>query len=169
MRTRTSFAAVLALGLAVTGCYGPFRLTKRLHSWNGQVGEKWVNEAAFVALVIVPVYGFAALADAIVFNSIEFWTGSNPMASGPKSIRQDTREAVLRYDAERRRLRVDSFERGRIVSTVILEPDAAGGMAARDAKGRLLARAVETNGVVRVTDAAGKELASGTPEELSLR
>jgi len=29
------------------------------------------------ALNIIPVYGFAYLADIIVFNSIEFWTGES--------------------------------------------------------------------------------------------
>ena len=40
-----------------------------------------MNELVFIALHIVPVYEIAYLADVIVFNSIEFWSGSNPVAS----------------------------------------------------------------------------------------
>ena len=40
-----------------------------------------MNELVFIALNIVPVYPIAYLADAVVINSIEFWTGSNPMAN----------------------------------------------------------------------------------------
>ena len=40
-----------------------------------------MNELVFLALNIVPVYGVAYLADALVINSIEFWSGTNPMAN----------------------------------------------------------------------------------------
>jgi len=77
---RSVVAALLVVSLiAAPGCYGPFTLTKQLHHWNGQVGDKWVNEVVFIVFVIIPVYGVATLADAIVFNSIEFWTGNNPL------------------------------------------------------------------------------------------
>ena len=39
--------------------------------------SKWANEAIFLGLNIIPVYGFAYLADIVVFNSIEFWTGES--------------------------------------------------------------------------------------------
>jgi hypothetical protein len=40
-----------------------------------------VNELVFLAFNIVPVYGVAYMADALVINSIEFWSGTNPMAN----------------------------------------------------------------------------------------
>ena len=58
-----------------------FGLFNRLSSWNQGVGNKFVNELVFLAFNIVPVYGVAYLADALVINSIEFWSGSNPMAN----------------------------------------------------------------------------------------
>ena len=69
----------LVLLIASSGCYGPFNLTKQVHHWNGDVGDKWVSEVVFIVLVIVPVYSFAMLGDAIIFNSIEFWGGDNPI------------------------------------------------------------------------------------------
>lgn len=73
--------ALLAASLFAGGCYGPFHAVRKVHAWNGQVGGPWVNELVFLGLNIIPVYGLAAWGDAIIFNSIEFWTGNNPMAS----------------------------------------------------------------------------------------
>lgn len=69
--------------LATTaGCYGSFALSKKVHTWNGTVsGDKFVHTLVFWALIIVPVYEVSMLADGLVFNTIEFWTGSNPLAN----------------------------------------------------------------------------------------
>lgn len=76
---------VMAFALSTTilfsSCVGSFGLFNRVSSWNQTIGNKFVNELVFLALNIVPVYGIAYLADAIVINSIEFWSGSNPMAN----------------------------------------------------------------------------------------
>jgi len=81
-------AAVLLSGsLMFSSCIGSFGLTNKLFSWNKGVGEKWVNEVVFVAFCILPVYEVSLIADALVINSIEFWTGSNPMADNVKHIK----------------------------------------------------------------------------------
>lgn len=73
-------ACALAVAIAASGCYGPFNLTRRLYQWNGQVGrDKWEREFVFVLLAWTQVYSVTALADAVVFNSMEFWTGKNPV------------------------------------------------------------------------------------------
>lgn len=78
-----------ALGVAVTsasllmtsGCLGSFSLTKKIYKWNEHAtGERWVNEIIFIVGLIVPVYSLTLLADGIIFNSIQWWTGSNPVA-----------------------------------------------------------------------------------------
>ena len=66
----TLVAGVLSGSLLFSSCVGSFGLFNRLSSWNQSVGNN-----------IVPVYGVAYLADALVINSIEFWSGSNPMAN----------------------------------------------------------------------------------------
>lgn len=68
-------AASLAILIASTSCVGPFRLTNKVLDWNQKIGTKFVNEVVFLAFSIIPVYGVCALADALVFNTIEFWTG----------------------------------------------------------------------------------------------
>lgn len=81
-----SIALVMALAgsMMFTSCIGSFSLTNKLMDWNKTIGSKFVNELVFVAFWIVPVYEVSALADILVINSIEFWSGSNPIAKGKK-------------------------------------------------------------------------------------
>jgi hypothetical protein len=74
----------------LTSCIGSFTLSNKLLSWNKSVGNKFVNELVFIAFWIVPVYEVSMLADGIVLNTIEFWSGSNPVAKGTKVI--DTKD-----------------------------------------------------------------------------
>jgi len=80
-------ALLAAISMPVfTSCIGSFALTNKLLSWNNTIGSKVVNELVFIGLWILPVYEVSALADVLVINSIEFWSGSNPMACGKKMI-----------------------------------------------------------------------------------
>lgn len=73
--------------MLTTSCIGSFALTNKLLSWNKQIDNKFVNELVFfVFWCPLPVYEVAALADILVINSIEFWSGDNPVASGKKVI-----------------------------------------------------------------------------------
>lgn len=103
-----SLATALALTggtLGATGCYGSFALTKKIHTWNGSLGNKWLNTIVFWVLVIVPVYELVALGDAIIFNLIEFWTGSNPLGggggSGNAEIRVEAEDTIVVQIGER--------------------------------------------------------------------
>ena len=72
---------LLAVSTLSTSCIGSFQLTKNLLHWNKGVSDsKFVNELVFFAFNIIPVYGISALADVLVVNSIEFWSGDNPAA-----------------------------------------------------------------------------------------
>lgn len=64
-----------------SSCIGSFGLHSKLTEWNKGVGNKFVNELVFLAFNIIPVYSVCYLADVLVINSIEFWSGNNPMAS----------------------------------------------------------------------------------------
>lgn len=79
--TMIKAVAVLCIAAATASCYGPFRLTSKLHSWNGQVSQKkFVNELVFLGMCILPAYEICVLGDALIFNSIEFWGGNNPIS-----------------------------------------------------------------------------------------
>ena len=57
--------------------------------WNSGISSsKFINEVIFIALNIVPVYEICYLADVLVFNSIEFWTGDNPIAKNVGKTQQ---------------------------------------------------------------------------------
>jgi hypothetical protein len=74
-----TFAAVLMLGSLTPGCYGPFNATRNLWKWNGSIEGKWGQEGVFLLCSIIPVYGLFMLGDALIFNSIQFWGGDNPI------------------------------------------------------------------------------------------
>lgn len=69
-----------------TSCIGSFGLTNKVLSWNKSIGNKFVNELVFIAFWIIPVYELSALADILVINSIEFWSGDNIVAGLEKEI-----------------------------------------------------------------------------------
>lgn len=74
-------ALIAASSVVFSGCFGSFALTSKLHNWNGQVSNsKFVNELVFLGLCILPAYELSCLGDALIFNSIEFWGGDNPIA-----------------------------------------------------------------------------------------
>ncbi|MEG2573447.1 MAG: DUF3332 domain-containing protein [Bacteroides sp.] len=82
-RSKMGFVVAIALSGSImfSSCVGSFGLFNHLSTWNQGVGNKFVNELVFLALTIIPVYEISYVVDALVINSIEFWTGSNPMAS----------------------------------------------------------------------------------------
>jgi len=79
----TTACAVLAGSVVLTSCIGSFALTNKVLDWNKQLtNNNFVNELIFIGLHIIPVYEVSILADALVINSIEFWSGDNPVAVG---------------------------------------------------------------------------------------
>lgn len=97
--------AVITSSLLLTsGCMGSFSLTKKIYGWNEKAtGERWVNEIIFLVGLIVPVYSLSLLADGIIFNSIQWWTGSNPVADAGSQQRvygTDGSVAVMTMQAD---------------------------------------------------------------------
>jgi hypothetical protein len=101
-RVRTSVSALVLfsfLGMT-TACYGPFNLTRNVYHFNsnvkgsGEVSEKWMKEIVFFGMIVIPVYMFSALLDAFIFNSLQFWTGDNPIKAG--DVGTDGRTRVVR-------------------------------------------------------------------------
>lgn len=101
-KVMSAFMAALLCLTAVTtpSCIGSFGLSNRLLGWNQNVGNKFVNELVFFAFWILPVYEVSLLADVIVLNSIEFWSGSNPMASGEKVLETKDGRYLVKADKD---------------------------------------------------------------------
>ena len=73
-------AVVLLAGVLLTNsCVGSFSLFNKLARWNkSATSERFLNELIF--LIISPAYAVCSVVDVLVLNTIEFWSGSNPVA-----------------------------------------------------------------------------------------
>lgn len=97
---KTILTAALAALLcsSLTSCMGKFALTHNLYAWNEQVSNKFVNEVLFVAFWILPVYEVCGLADLLVLNTIEFWSGDNPLTASTKVIDTENGRYLVECD-----------------------------------------------------------------------
>ena len=126
----TSFASLTA------SCYGSFGLTKKVHKWNGALGNKFVGALVFWVLIIVPVYEVSLVADFFVLNVIEFWTGNQLIAQGQTKVL--TKDGVT--------LELSSPRPGVLViksHDLVMEAH-DGGAIIRDAQGDLIAELTPT-------------------------
>lgn len=95
---RAGLVLTIAASLTLTSCIGSFSLTNKLLTWNKSISNKFVNELVFFAFWILPVYEVCALADIVVLNSIEFWSGDNPVAKGQKVIDGEDGRYLVEWD-----------------------------------------------------------------------
>ena len=88
---KKGIAALVCAGMiTLTGCYGSNACFEKLHKWNDTLGNKWLNSIVHFFLQIFGVYWIClGLIDGLVLNTIEFWTGSNPLAAGDSYFEQD--------------------------------------------------------------------------------
>lgn len=78
-RTALLFA-MSSLVITQTGCFGEFALTRKVYEFHDGISD---NKFIKSLLFWIPgglVYWIAGAADAIIFNLIEFWSGSNPLS-----------------------------------------------------------------------------------------
>ncbi len=79
-------AIVTALGLSsLTGCMGQMATTGIVSKFNLEVVDNR-NGRAGMFILLSPVYGIAGAADLFVINSIEFWTGKNPVSGKSPAV-----------------------------------------------------------------------------------
>jgi len=80
-------ALTISLAIVVsmsTACIGNFALAGNVRKFNLEFNEgRWERELLFVGMYIIPVYPFAGMIDILIINSIEFWTGENPISKAP--------------------------------------------------------------------------------------
>lgn len=91
---------VAGTSLVFTSCIGSFPLTTKLMDWNKEVGSKFINELVFVAFWILPVYEISGLADLLVLNSIEFWSGEDPLSASVKAVDTDHGRYMISCDGK---------------------------------------------------------------------
>ncbi len=118
---------VLSIGLTgmllQSGCYGSFKLVGKVYEWNGSIEDKFVRSIVFWALCIIPVYPVAAFVDAVIFNLIEFWSGSNPVSMKEGQYEQQIvhyRNRTYLLEATKNRFSVTELKSGNRGKTVQL-------------------------------------------------
>ncbi|MBI3321311.1 MAG: DUF3332 family protein [Candidatus Omnitrophica bacterium] len=174
---RSIRGVAVVMGVLLSGCYGPFNLTRRLYQWNRQVGTPWEREFMFLLLAATPVYGLTVLGDAVVFNAMEFWTGKNPVDS-PVTLRSDlprttriargNEEALLTYvpTPEGQRLLVQPFRDGKPLGALRIERR-DGLTVGADAEGRVVLTAhTLPDGSILIRDGYGTRVASYSSDQV---
>jgi len=70
------------IGVSFNSCAGQYALFNKAHPAIGNLGGKWIGAVVnWIAWGIIPILPICLLADAIIFNLIEFWSGNNIIAS----------------------------------------------------------------------------------------
>lgn len=165
----------VALGLFMSGCYGPFYLTRKVWKFNGEVSDnKWVVEVVYLVCTWLPVYGIAGLADAIIFNSLEFWTGKNPMAESSANGVGSTRR-IVRGDTEYLLKRVagpagdelliEQSRGGQPGESLRIQRQGSDMVALNGDGAMLFSSRIGVDGRVVISDASGQQVASYTGDE----
>ena len=154
----TTLLLICSFLLLSAGCYGSFPLVTKVYKWNATMGDKWVNEAAFLALNIIPVYSVASFIDVIFLNSVEFWTGKSAMNSSIDLPEQQTNIAANEDGS----LTFTSKD-GRQLTVVVTDD----GAEVHDATGILLARSVRGTDGVTIFSSDGEQLGSMTNEQIA--
>lgn len=96
----TALVLAACASITLSSCIGSFALTNKVLTWNKQVGSKFVNELVFFAFWVLPVYEVTSLADLLVINSIEFWSGENPLTASTKVIDTDQGRYLVDCDGK---------------------------------------------------------------------
>ena len=76
--------AALTIGLAssMSGCVGSNAVTAKLMKFNVEAVDNRYGRGG-LNILLSPIYAITVAADYIVFNSIEFWAGKNPLNGNP--------------------------------------------------------------------------------------
>lgn len=87
-KINVSVAAILFAGsFLCSSCIGSYTLFNKYEKWQcNMTSNKIVN--GIVGLILEPfVGGIAMLVDHVVLNTIEFWTGNNPVSASTQTVK----------------------------------------------------------------------------------
>ena len=167
---------VMAAAAGSTGCWGSFAITNKLYRFNDGVSDsKWIKWLLFLGLVILPVYSLFILGDALIFNTIEFWTGSNPFGAGgnreppPPSPSPSPSPAPAKEPHKKKKgtLERDTDDPDLVridVGDVFYVKRTGDDFRLLDAERRPLAEVREEGGIATLRDGRGRVLARLSPE-----
>lgn len=159
---------LLLLAFGLTGCAGT--VNRKVYQFDKDEGDKWVKEIVVIVLVAVPAYGLSSFNDAVVFNSVELWSGKKTVAAKgvkPVMIGQGQKGvALLLFDNVQRMISLQILQ-GQTRTDLTFTPGPAG-VVAKDAQGEVQFSAMTTiDGSVSVYDREGHLLQSFSPEQVA--
>ena len=154
LRAAFGLAFLAALPLIV-GCYGSFPITNMVYEFNGDVTDsELVHTIVFWLFLIVPVYKVAMLADAIVFNLVEFWTGAD--FSEASIIREDGTRVALTFSEDREEAILTASREGEMIQRVRFVRVAQGRFDVFDSEHGKIGQVIQDgDGAVLLKDEAG--------------
>jgi uncharacterized protein DUF3332 len=130
---------VLALAAAflttAAGCFGRFRAVNAVYDFNKSASPNGVVRSLLLfAMVLIPVYELAFLADAIFLNTLDFFNGTNQVAV--KTLPDGSKVELAKLDADTVRVRQVDLA-GKETSFDIVRVGANAGYV-RNAEGRIV-------------------------------
>ncbi|MDH8701728.1 hypothetical protein M2138_001077 [Dysgonomonadaceae bacterium PH5-43] len=144
--------ALLSSSILFSSCIGSFGLFNKLLSWNKSVdSEKWVNELVFFALAAVQVYTIAYAVDALVLNSIEFWTGENPIAEA-KVQTVEVEDALYTITTDENGHKIQKEDSDEVIGFIFNKEDNSWSLDAMDQTTPLLKFVGEDHAMVYLND-----------------
>lgn len=156
--------------LVVSGCYGRFPATSAVYDWNGEATDNHiVNSVIMVGLAILPVYGLCMLVDAVVLNSLEYWSDEYPPPGGYVSVELEDGTMMALAPSENGKDMVLTVSRdGETISTRTYQRVDATHTNILDDKG-LIVSVIERqeNGDLLVRDDAGELLTTYTAADIA--
>ena len=120
--------SLLCASFLFTSCLGSFSAWNGLRDWNEDATDnKFVNNAIFWGLNIIPVYGLFYAGDVLIFNLIEFWSGDNPIGMNEGEVQEqivekDGVQYALTATKNQMKIKVLSGEREGNELTLVYEP-----------------------------------------------
>ena len=165
-----SICAVLLVAFAITSfaCYGQFPLTHMVYEVNGDITDNELGQSIILWIfLILPVYWFAMLGDALIFNLIEFWTGEAPIQSN--AVHTDgLYETAMTVSEDGSMMTMTISHEGTVLSEVTSVEIAPGVFEMRDADGLLVGLVHRTaEGDLDLCDAEGNVLRTITADQIA--
>ncbi len=111
---KLTVCTLLSASVLFSSCLGSFSAFNGLRDWNdGLTSSKFLDNLIFWVFNIIPVYGLFFVGDVLIFNVIEFWSGSNPIAMNEGDIETQIIEKegnTFEMIATRNRLQIKVIE-----------------------------------------------------------
>jgi len=148
-------------------------MTKKVYEFHRNIEYKWGDEAVFLVCAYLPVYAIAVLGDTIIFNSIEFWTDSNPLLTDKSDrpvrvAKYGDMKAIMSYDRKTDTIKVDTFKSDVPVSSFMLARTDSG-VVMKGPDGAVIAVSSKgTDGSVSLKDADGHLVKRFSPEAVRI-